>query len=85
MSRYFVDDRCGCVAVRDRLNTDPEYQGLHSDTPGVVKFWMKKFREEARVCHHCGHVTTAKFDTFAEFEAARQYAIKLNRGVDTEK
>jgi len=39
MERYFVDERVGCIAVRDRENTDPDYNGLHSDTKGVVKFW----------------------------------------------
>ncbi len=34
--RYFVEERSGCIAVRDRENTDPEYQGLHADTEGVV-------------------------------------------------
>lgn len=38
--RYFVDKRVGCVAVRDRELTDPEYQGLHHDTPGVLAFYM---------------------------------------------
>lgn len=38
--RFFVDQRCGCIAVRDRLLTDPEYQGLHHDTMGVVWFEM---------------------------------------------
>jgi hypothetical protein len=33
---FFVDQRVGCVAVRKRANTDPEYQGLHYDTHGVV-------------------------------------------------
>ena len=37
--RYFVDVRCGIVAIRDHYYTDPDYNGLHSDTPGVVKSW----------------------------------------------
>lgn len=37
--RYFVDKRVGCIAVRDRLQTDPDYPGLHSDTRGVVRYW----------------------------------------------
>jgi len=36
MDRYFVDSRIGCVAIRDRTKTDPDYQGLHEDTQGVV-------------------------------------------------
>lgn len=38
--RYFVDGRVGCVAVRDKDNTDPDYPGLHSDTRGVVAYWQ---------------------------------------------
>lgn len=41
--RYFVDLRVGCVAVRDREKTDPMYQGLHSDTEGVV--WYRHGRD----------------------------------------
>ena len=39
-ARYFVDERSGCVAVRDKKYTDPEYRGLHDDTRGVVKYWQ---------------------------------------------
>jgi len=36
MARYFIDERVGCIAIRNRELTDPEYQGLHQDTKGVV-------------------------------------------------
>lgn len=36
--RYYVDERVGCIAVRDRT-LDNEEPGLHSDTTGVVKYW----------------------------------------------
>lgn len=41
-TRYYIDERCGCIAVRDRVTTPSpdQYPGLHSETPGVVKFWM---------------------------------------------
>lgn len=39
MKRYFVDQRCGCVAVRDHHNTEQDYPGLHPDTRGVMKYW----------------------------------------------
>lgn len=42
--RYFIDARVGCIAVRDRLNTDPDYPGLHSDTDGVA--WYKHGRRD---------------------------------------
>lgn len=54
--RYFIDERVGCIAVRDRENTDLEYQGLHSDTQGVVKFWGGELAEDC--CPTCGHTTT---------------------------
>ena len=42
--RYFVDKRVGCVAVRDRELTNPDYPGLHADTPGVIAFYMGVWR-----------------------------------------
>lgn len=39
MSRFFIDERIGCIAVRDRELTEPDYPGLHPDTCGVVKYW----------------------------------------------
>lgn len=51
--RYFVDERSGCIAVRDRENTDPEYNGLHEDTQGVVKYWHG--RRVHRKCPECGN------------------------------
>ena len=53
MARYFVDERTGCIAVRDRDATDPDYNGLHSDTVGVVKYWDGEPRND--VCPTCGH------------------------------
>lgn len=38
MNRFFVDERVGCIAVRDKFRTDPEYRGLHRDTEGVVAY-----------------------------------------------
>ena len=37
--RYFVDERIGCIAVRDAQQTNPDDRGLHSDTEGVVDYW----------------------------------------------
>ncbi len=34
--RYFVDERGGCIVVRDRTQTDPDYNGRDADTPGVM-------------------------------------------------
>lgn len=40
MDRFYVDERAGCIAIRDKYNTDQEYKGLHPDTQGVVWFQM---------------------------------------------
>jgi hypothetical protein len=52
--RYFVDERCGCIAVRDRWNTDPDYPGLHYDTTGIVRYWHGKVMPQDCPC--CGTV-----------------------------
>ena len=51
--RFFVDERVGCVAVRDRFRTDSSDQGLSFDTRGVVKFWGGE--QVTRKCPECGH------------------------------
>lgn len=40
--RFFVDKRTGCVAVRDRLSPghDPDYKGLHPDTPDIILYFI---------------------------------------------
>lgn len=40
LPRYFVDERSGCAAVRDRLHPNyiPTYPGLHHDTVDVVEY-----------------------------------------------
>jgi rubredoxin len=53
MERYFVDERSGCIAVRDRTKTAPDYNGLHADTEGVVKYW--EGIPVRHVCPTCGH------------------------------
>ena len=42
MPRFFVDERVGCIAIRDTQHPDfdVEHQGLDSDMPCVVKFQM---------------------------------------------
>lgn len=38
--RYFIDERAGCAAVRDREHPkyNKDYQGLHRDTPDVAVY-----------------------------------------------
>ena len=53
MERYFVDERGGCIAVRDREKTNPDYPGLHEDTTGVVKYWNGT--PVSKTCPTCKH------------------------------
>ena len=40
MPRYYVDERAGCAAVRDREHPkfNKDYRGLHHDTSDVVEY-----------------------------------------------
>jgi hypothetical protein len=42
MPRFFVDERNGCIAIRDRQHPDfdVEHKGLDADLPDVVDFKM---------------------------------------------
>ena len=44
MPRFFVDERVGCIAIRDTQHPefDVEHQGLDAELPDVVKFEMGK-------------------------------------------
>jgi hypothetical protein len=44
MPRFFVDERVGCIAIRDSHHPDfdIEHQGLDSELPCIVKFEMGK-------------------------------------------
>jgi hypothetical protein len=44
MPRFFVDERVGCIAIRDSHHPDfdIEHQGLDSELPCVVRFEMGK-------------------------------------------
>ncbi len=53
--RYYIDERVGCIAVRDSLvKTDDSH--LDSQTEGVAGFWMGQWRQdECPTCHQkCG-------------------------------
>jgi len=75
--RYFVDERIGCIAVRDRTKTDPEYNGLHEDTEGVVQFWEGIYTNER--CPTCGTNLRTKFTVSEEaIKEARALCDHLN-------
>ena len=73
--RYIVDERCGCVAVRDSTKIDPERHGLHGDEDDCVQFWMKE-RGKVR-CECCGHVSD-KWDSDSHVDDANKLAAKMN-------
>ena len=54
--RYYIDERAGCIAIRDRkqMGDDPS-PGLHDDTPGVVEYWHGIPQDKK--CQMCGHVS----------------------------
>ena len=53
MDRYFIDERGGCIAVRDREDTNPDDHGLHPETQGVVKYWHgEPTTQKGRACRH---------------------------------
>jgi len=79
--RYFVDQRNGSVAVRDRVHTDPEYQGLHGDTRGVV--WYKHGELVNEKCPTCGHhLRTTWHVRETDVEKALEVCRRLNAGED---
>jgi len=78
MKRYFIDERIGCVAVRDKEGTDPEYPGLHPDTHGVVFYRSGTY--ETGTCPSC-HQESRKGWSVSEddIKEAKALCDKLNR------
>ena len=76
--RFFTDERTGCIAVRDRTMTDPDYQGLHPDTDGIVQYWAG--RPLAEICPTCGHRAHGGWTVEdKDRDAAVKLCEKLNR------
>lgn len=50
--RYYVDERVGCMAVRDRTKKS-DRPCLDNETAGVVKFW--RALRVVDDCPTCGH------------------------------
>jgi hypothetical protein len=80
--RFFVDERGGCIAVRDRVNTDNNYAGLHSDTEGVVKYWHG-FRK-MKTCVVCKHESLDTWeinadDRFSAYELCEALNMQYER------
>jgi hypothetical protein len=64
--RFFIDERIGCIAVRDREQSNPEDRGLEKDTPGVVKFWMGNKVNE--LCPTCLRVVSSSWEINEDFK-----------------
>lgn len=77
--RYFIDERVGCIAVRDREQTDMEDRELHAATFGVVKLWRAEYTREP--CPTCGHVV----ESFKVSPESRTQAILLCAELNAKK
>ena len=76
--RYFVDERRGAVAVRNREHTDPSRPGLQPSTGGVVRFWSGVQSKET--CPTCGHEQWDKWVVAdADIDAAHAMCDQLNK------
>lgn len=77
--RFFVDKRVGCLAVRDRTQTNPDDQGLNSDTDGVIQYWPG-IKIEPGNCPHCNQRLPSEHAVRPEdVEAAERLCRNLNR------
>jgi hypothetical protein len=76
--RFFVDQRIGCIAIRDMTHTDPDYRGLHSDTEGVV--WYRHGGVAgSTTCPTCGVVRSGRFLVYRDDELrAEELCKQLN-------
>ena len=77
MNRYYIDERSGCIAVCARERTDPDYNGLHADTEGVVQYWDGRRTEKK--CSECGHVQFSGWEVSEDDRlAAAELCARLN-------
>lgn len=75
--KYFIDERVGCMAIRDREYTNPTYPGLHPDTKGVVRYYQGV--KINITCPQCGHHLLDKWVIPTEVrEEAVAYCKRLN-------
>jgi len=57
IARYYIDERTGCIAVRDHTKDSEMEPGLHANTTGVIRYWHGELRTEK--CAKCGHAISA--------------------------
>ena len=79
LGRFFIDERGGCAAVRDRTKTNPDDQGLHPETAGVVKYWSGTRKRES--CPTCGQSRHAGWDLPEGWRAEAEELCKRLGGV----
>lgn len=79
MERYFIDERVGCIAIRDRELTNPDDNGLHGDTKGVV--WYHHGEHTPIYCSECGQVKSHEWKVpDIAIHAAKLKCNRLNKG-----
>ena len=50
--RYYIDERVGCLAVRDSSVHNEYEPGLDSNAPGVIRYWHGE--PKVKICSECG-------------------------------
>ena len=73
---FIVDDRSGCIAIRDIRLMGDEAPGLHSDYDSVV--WMKSKPSIKIHCPACGHARSDWDDSPELLSEAEAECKKLN-------
>ena len=77
MQSFYIDERVGCVAVRDR-RVPCRSEGLMPDLPGVVKYWSGE--RVMRICTKCQHEVFMHWNVSQEsLSQATELCKKLNQ------
>lgn len=75
--RFFVDERGGCIAVRDRTKVDPDRKGLGSDMRCVV--WFQMGFQLPTKCPHCNQTKPGPWEVpYALKQKAQAECDRLN-------
>ena len=77
--RFYVDERVGCIGVRDRTEdaSREDEPGLDTDTTGLVKLWFGVHR--TKQCPHCHSTVDGGYDISDVVKIrAKRLAVTLN-------
>ena len=76
--QYFIDERSGCMAVRDRtLIGNDRPAGLQRNFPSVVKWWDGVILE--KTCPTCSHKSSGGWSITGQSRAeAQEVCRKVN-------